>query len=299
MIYTLIPVCIVFLAMQTISLRYLKAQNMRQNLLANGVFSMLIAIAFVVFAMVKGLTISTPTIWFGALFGFMFIATVSVYYYAMQCGPLSYTTFFFSASMVVPVVIGLFIWGESLKLTQGIGILMFMAAFYFISVLGGEKGGKVNVRWILLCFGTWLLNGLLGCVSKQHQINMNGGEYVQMMMLSFVFAAVFALLAAVILMVIDSKKGKTSFAAFAKGDMALMWNGRWPLIGAALGSGAANVIMTYLSSRLPGGYLYPINLGSVVVLVSLFSILILKEKPSKPGLVGILIGLVAIVVTNL
>lgn len=299
MIYTLIPVCIVFLAMQTISLRYLKAQNMRQNLLANGVFSMLIAIAFVVFAMVKGLTISTPTIWFGALFGFMFIATVSVYYYAMQCGPLSYTTFFFSASMVVPVVIGLFIWGESLKLTQGIGILMFMAAFYFISVLGGEKGGKVNVRWILLCFGTWLLNGLLGCVSKQHQINMNGGEYVQMMMLSFVFAAVFALLAAVILMVIDSKKGKTSFAAFAKGDMALMWNGRWPLIGAALGSGAANVIMTYLSSRLPGGYLYPINLGSVVVLVSLFSILILKEKPSKPGLVGILIGLAAIVVTNL
>ena len=299
MTYVLIPVCIVFMAMQTLSLRYLKAKNMRQNLLANGVFSALIAIAFVIFALVKGLTMSAPTIWFGALFGFMFIATVSVYYYAMQSGSLSYTTFFFSASMIVPVIIGLFAWDESLKLTQGIGMLMFMAAFYCISVLGGEKGGKVNVRWIILCFSTWLLNGLLGCVSKQHQINMNGSEYVQMMMMSFVFAAVFALLAAIVLMAVDSKKEKASVGTIAKEDMALMWNGKGPLIGAALGSGAANVIMTYLSSRLPGGYLYPINLGSVVVLVSLFSILVLKEKPSKPGLVGILIGLAAIVVTNL
>ena len=299
MVYALLVACIAFMAMQTFSLRYLKAENIRQNLLANGLFSALIAIAFVVFVVAKGMPISVPTVWFGALFGFGFIATVSVYYYAMQSGPLSYTTFFFSASMIVPVIIGLFVWDESLKLTQGIGMAMFMAAFYCISVLGGEKGGKVNIRWIILCFATWLLNGLIGVVSKQHQINMNGGEYVQMMMMSFVFATVFALIAAVFFAIVDSKREKKAVGTVVKTDMNLMWNGKIPLLGAALGSGMANVIMTYLSSRLPGGYLYPITLGSVVVLVSLFSILVLKEKPSKPGLVGILIGLVAIVVTNL
>ena len=299
MVYALLVACIAFMAMQTFSLRYLKAENIRQNLLANGLFSALIAIAFVVFVGAKGMTISAPTVWFGAMFGFGFIATVSVYYYAMQSGPLSYTTFFFSASMIVPVIIGLFVWDESLKLTQGIGMAMFMAAFYCISVLGGEKGGKVNVRWIILCFATWLLNGLIGVVSKQHQINMAGTEYVQMMMMSFVFAAVFALIAAVFFAVLDSKKEKKTVGAVVKTDMSLMWHGKVPLLGAALGSGMANVIMTYLSSRLPGGYLYPITLGSVVVLVSLFSILVLKEKPSKPGLIGILIGLVAIVVTNM
>ena len=72
--------------------------------------------------------------------------------------------------------------------------------------MGGEKGGKVNIRWIILWFATWLLNGLIGVVSKQHQINMNGGEYVQMMMMSFVFATVFALLAAVFFIIVDSKK---------------------------------------------------------------------------------------------
>lgn len=299
MVYALLVACIAFMAMQTFSLRYLKAENIRQNLLANGLFSALIAIAFVVFVGAKGMTISAPTVWFGAMFGFGFIATVSVYYYAMQSGPLSYTTFFFSASMIVPVIIGLFVWDESLKMTQGIGMAMFMAAFYCISVLGGEKGGKVNVRWIILCFATWLLNGLIGVVSKQHQINMAGTEYVQMMMMSFVFAAVFALIAAVFFAVLDSKKEKKTVGAVVKTDMSLMWHGKVPLLGAALGSGMANVIMTYLSSRLPGGYLYPITLGSVVVLVSLFSILVLKEKPSKPGLIGILIGLVAIVVTNM
>lgn len=299
MVYVLLPICIAFMAMQTFSLRYLKAENIRQNLLANGLFSTLIAIAFVVFVVIKGMAVSGTTVLFGAMFGFGFIATVSVYYYAMQSGPLSYTTFFFSASMIVPVIIGLFAWNESLKLTQGIGMAMFMAAFYCISVLGGERGGKVNIRWIILCFATWLLNGLIGVVSKQHQINMNGGEYVQMMMMSFVFATVFALLAAVFFIIVDSKKEKQSVGMIVKKDMSLMWNGKIPLLGAAMGSGMANVIMTYLSSRLPGGYLYPITLGSVVVLVSLFSIWVLKEKPSKPGLVGILIGLVAIVITNL
>ena len=208
MVYVLLPICIAFMAMQTFSLRYLKAENIRQNLLANGLFSALIAIAFVVFVVIKGMAVSGTTVLFGAMFGFGFIATVSVYYYAMQSGPLSYTTFFFSASMIVPVIIGLFAWNESLKLTQGIGMAMFMAAFYCISVLGGEKGGKVNIRWIILCFATWLLNGLIGVVYKQHQINMNGGEYVQMMMMSFVFATVFALLAAVFFIIMDSKKEK-------------------------------------------------------------------------------------------
>jgi drug/metabolite transporter (DMT)-like permease len=123
--------------------------------------------------------------------------------------------------------------------------------------------------------------------------------YLPIMMMSFVFAAVFALIAAVFFAVLDSKKEKKTVGAVVKTDMSLMWHGKVPLLGAALGSGMANVIMTYLSSRLPGGYLYPITLGSVVVLVSLFSILVLKEKPSKPGLIGILIGLVAIVVTNM
>lgn len=299
MIYALLVACIVFMAMQTFSLRYLKAENIRQNLLANGLFSALIAIAFVAFVAVKGMAVSATTILFGSLFGFGFIATVSVYYYAMQSGPLSYTTFFFSASMIVPVIIGLFAWNESLKLTQGVGIAMFMAAFYCISVLGGEKGGKVNMRWIILCFATWLLNGLIGVVAKQQQITMQGTEYVQMMMMSFVSATVFALVAAVIFFVMDAKKEKKAVGALVKTDMSLMWEGKIPLLGAALGSGMANVIITYLASRLPSGYLYPITLGSVVVLVSLFSILVLKEKPSKPGLIGILIGLVAIVVTNL
>jgi drug/metabolite transporter (DMT)-like permease len=299
MVYALLVACIVFMAMQTFSLRYLKAENIRQNLLANGLFSALIAIAFVAFVAVKGMAVSATTILFGSLFGFGFIATVSVYYYAMQSGPLSYTTFFFSASMIVPVIIGLFAWNESLKLTQGVGIAMFMAAFYCISVLGGEKGGKVNMRWIILCFATWLLNGLIGVVAKQQQITMQGTEYVQMMMMSFVSATVFALVAAVIFFVMDAKKEKKAVGALVKADMSLMWEGKIPLLGAALGSGMANVIITYLASRLPSGYLYPITLGSVVVLVSLFSILVLKEKPSKPGLIGILIGLVAIVVTNL
>lgn len=292
MITVLIILAVVFLAMQTLSLNRLKVGNMRQNLLANGVFSAMIAVVFIIALLIQKLPVSPTTLLFGALFGLDFVITVSVYYYAMQIGPLSYTTFFFSASMVVPVIVGLFIWNEHLTLPTGIGIVMFMAAFYFISVLGGEKGGKINTKWIILCLICWLFNGLLSVISKQHQLILAGDGYQQMMTVSFTSAAIFAMAAWGILRIKDGKEA-------CAGDFAIIKSGILPIIGTALGSGAGNVIMTYLSSRMPSSIQYPLVLGCIVVSVSLYSIIFLKERPSKPGIIGIIIGLAAIVVINL
>lgn len=112
---------------------------------------------------------SGPTVLYGILFGVLFVATLEFYYFAMQSGPLSYTGFFFSASMLIPSVAGLLFWKEPLTWKVGLGILLFLAAFYCITVLGGAKGGKFNKRWLILCFFTWAGNGSLSLVMNFQQ----------------------------------------------------------------------------------------------------------------------------------
>jgi multidrug transporter EmrE-like cation transporter len=57
--------------------------------------------------------------------------------------------------------------------------------------------------------------------------------------------------------------------------------------------------MTYLSGRLPGAYLYPFVNGSMIVLLTLASAVVFKEKLTKGGTIGILTGILAIVAVNL
>ncbi len=292
--YLLLIAVVAFLAMQSISLRYLKTENLRQNLLANGIFCGMIAAVFGILVAAQGLTISAPTWIWGGVFGIAFISVITVYYYAMQAGPLSYSSFFLSASMIVPVLLGVFVWKEKLTDTAIIGILLFLIAFYFISVLGGEKGAKINLRWLILCLLSCLCNGLCSSIAKQQQLELQGGEYQQMMFVSFASAMLVGFLLAGVFLLREKDK-KTNL----KADMNMMWNGKVPILGAAVGSGISNAGVTYLASRLPGAYLYPIALGGVVVVTGLFSAIVLKEKLNKAGVTGILIGIVAIVVLNL
>ena len=57
--------------------------------------------------------------------------------------------------------------------------------------------------------------------------------------------------------------------------------------------------MAYLSSRTNSAYLFPVVLGSVVVATALYSAIFLKEKIGRFGVVGILIGVMAIAVIDL
>lgn len=279
-------------AFQSTALKKVEVSSLNQNLLVTGVSSGLIAICLGIWALATGQSFSVYTLGYGVLFGLMFIVTLAVYHFAMQSGPLSYTAFFFSASMLIPSAAGLIFWSEPFTWSIGVGILLFLTAFYFISVFGGERGKKGSFRWFLLCALTWMFNGSLSVVMNIQQKSLKAAgmqpEPGQMMLVSFAVASVAALIAWAV-----TAKGK-----FADGGK-LIKNFWLPILLVGVGTGLGNVLVAYLTGVVPSSYLFPFVQGGTMVAVTLYSSLVLKEKINRFGQLGILLGIAAIVIINL
>lgn len=290
----LIAVTVLFFVTQSAALKKIKIISLRQNLLSTAISSGMIAAALAVWAVAVRPAFSAETLLYGAIFGAVFVVTLAAYYFAMQSGPLSYTSFFFSASMLIPSVAGLLFWKEPFRWNVGIGIVLFLAAFYFITVLGGSKGGKVSRRWLVLCALTWACNGSLSIFMNLQQRSLKRAnlpaEPSQMMLVSFGVA--FALALAVCLFL--GRKGEG-----LRADLPVMRRSLLPIVLVAAGTGGGNVLTSYLTGVVPSSYLFPVVQGSTMVLITLYSMLVLKEKINAAGKIGILIGACAIVFINL
>ena len=66
----------------------------------------------------------------------------------------------------------------------------------------------------------------------------------------------------------------------------------------AVGTGGGNVLTSYLSGVVPASYLYPVVQGGTMLAISLYSMLVLREKINLAGKIGVLIGVCAIVLMS-
>lgn len=285
---------IVLFVIQSAALKKIKVVTLRQNLLSTGISSGIIAVCLGVWALIVRPSFSFGTLLYGSIFGAAFVFCLAVYYFAMQSGPLSYTSFFFSASMLIPSLIGLIFWDEPFSWSLGGGIILFMAAFYFITVLGGAKGKKANTRWLILCILTWVSNGSLAIfMNLQQQFlkkNNLPDESSQLMLVSFSVACLLCLIVCLFL----GKKGDN-----IRNDLPVMRQSLLPIILVAVGTGLGNILISYLTGVVPSSYLFPVVQGSIMVAITLYSTLVLKEKINNAGKIGIIIGALAIVLLNI
>ncbi len=288
-----ILLAIFFFSIQPIAMKKIKVASLRVNILQTGTFSGTVAVFFWIWAVCAGFRFSGITIGYGLLFGAVLIATIACYYFAMHTGPLSYTSFFYSASMVIPALAGVLIWHDSFRWTAGVGIALFLAAFYFITVPGVQGGGKASKKWLLLCAATWFLNGSLSVIVKAQQMATGGKEATSMTTIAFTAACVFSLVTYFAMAAVSRELPKTGAELGSLRVYAL------PLLLLAVGNGGGNCTITYLSSRVSSAYLFPVVLGGMMIAVTAYSVLVLKEKINKSGMVGMLLGVVALLVLNI
>lgn len=288
-----ILLAVFFFSIQPLAMRKIEIHSLRENILQTGVFSSLVAVCFWIWALAAHFTFSAATILWGIVFGCGLIVTIACYYYAMHTGPLSYTSFFYSASMVIPALAGCLFWNETLHVTALIGILLFLVAFYCVSVLGGTSGGKVSRRWLLLCFATWLLNGSLSVIVKIQQSATGGKEASSLTTIAFSCSCILALTVYVVLAALHDTPAEKSAECRSLGTYA------GQLVLLALGNGGGNCTITWLSARVSSAYLFPVVLGGMMVVVTLYSVLVLHEKLSHGGIAGLVLGAAALLILNI
>ncbi len=287
----LIAVSILLFGIQSAALKKIQVNSLRENLLTTGASAVIVAAATGILLLFMRTGIAPVTFGFGVVVGVMFMVTLAVYYFAMQSGPLSYTGFFFSASMLIPAAVGLVFWNEPFTLPVQIGILLFLAAFLFITVFGGEKGKKGNRVWLPLCFLTWLCNGSLSVLITLHQRSLGSAALSDTVALLFCAFTVMVIIAVIIFFT-----GKKEVRA---DNIKMLRRGLIPLTLVAVGTGGGNVVVSFLSGRIASSYLFPFVQGGTMVFVTLWAMLVLRERTTFIGKIGILIGIAAIIVINL
>jgi len=252
----------------------------------------------------SSLQVSPASIGTGLLYGIDFALTMILYAKALSCGPLSYSSFCFSASMLIPVAASSVLWGEKLSFLQAIGLVLFLLSFYFILVVdAGRKGASARPekRWYGYALGAFVLNGLLSVFGKLQQIAV-GGETAAFLGIGFLSAAVVALLAALI---IAGRKRRMGLAAERVAQRIAPRHtppSSFPLlviIALAATTGIGNGLVVWLTPKLAGAYLFPTVNGSVIVGLLFASRAVYGERLTAAGWTGALIGVAAVILVSL
>ena len=132
---------IILFVLQTLSMKLQHAEHLPQKLLVNCAFSLLAAAAMGAgrLAVPDMFTVSPATLRHGIAFGVLFALTILFYNLAIASGPLSYTTFYFSASMLVPAFAGVLLFGPWLGFVYNyVGICLGSIAAFLLAKLAVE-----------------------------------------------------------------------------------------------------------------------------------------------------------------
>ena len=177
---------IILFVLQTLSMKLQHAEHLPQKLLVNCAFSLLAAAAMGAgrLAVPNMFTVSPATLRHGIAFGVLFALTILFYNLAIASGPLSYTTFYFSASMLVPAFAGVLLFGEALTFTLAAAVALFLAAFWCLNVAPGGAQ-KPEPRWLAAVLlaggsvgGNLLLTWLAGRVDASYLFPLVQGSII-------------------------------------------------------------------------------------------------------------------------
>lgn len=274
-------------------LKCIKTSRLSENMLVTAAFTSLSGVMICLWLAFAGVAASAYTLGCAAVFGLLFSLAISAYSYAMSIGPLSYTTFFYSASMLIPTIAGIFLWDESVTWPVILGILLFLLAFYFISMKGGGDSLKANGWWLLICLLSFVFSGGASLTIKVHQKHMGGSEAMGLVGVGLAMAGI----SSFILYALSARRERHRFPA--RQHSHLLKNNVTAIVLMAACTGLGNILYTYLTSRVAGAYLFPVIAGGNTILVTLVSVVLFKEKLSRAGVLGMIVGVFAIIVLNL
>lgn len=226
-----------------------------------------------------GGTMSLYSLLMGILFG-VFTLLSNVYKIkALSLGPMHITVLITTSSMIIPALSGAVLFNESISCAKIIAMIVLIV---FIFLSAGEKkdnNKKANGKWILSCAITFFSMGTIGVMQKLHQLSPHRDELFGFLCCSFLLSFIYAFFV--------SRKSTLS----VKRDIRIL-----PLVAVSgICTFAMNLLNLKLSGIMPSQIFFPAVNGGSIILSSLCSVIIFKEKITKRQITGLLGGLASII----
>jgi len=195
--------------------------------------------------------------------------------------------------VLVPVFVSFIFWGEHLRAVQYIGLALLLSVFVISSRTSSGEAGmektRISVKWVLFIVPVVITNGMLMTIQKWQQIVMPGEEVNEFLICIFSFSCAICV-AGFFVSRLTQRRGETP-APPLKPDKRF--------IGIAVMAGTAtslgNILIVMLTTRIPSVLLFPGLQGGVVILVTVISMLFLRERINWIGKLALVLGVAAIV----
>ncbi|GLU44481.1 EamA family transporter [Allomuricauda sp. NBRC 101325] len=218
--------------------------------------------------------------------GALFITVFNLMAKTSQVAGVSVASVATKMSLVIPVLLGVFLYKERLSFIEITGIVMALTAVYLVSARG--KGLHVDRKHLLLPILVFLGSGIIDASIKYfEEQHLSDQEIPIFSSMIFGFAAISGLL----------------FIAFKSNKTQMKLNLKNILGGVALG--IPNYFSIYFliralrSDLLSSAAVFTINNVAIVMLSTLVGILLFKEKLSAKNWGGVAIAILSIILVAL
>ncbi len=256
-----------------------KISSSRDNYKINTIVYGIGAVMLVALMLATWKGASLFTILFGILFGLATAFAGVFILKAYSCGPMSFTILIITSSMILPAFSGAIIWKEELSPLAVIGTLLMIAAAYFTAV---KDGKETSMKWLGYTMAGFLMQGSIGIMQKIQQNSDYAEESTPFLTVAFIVSAlicfVFSRITAQKAENVSEKKGVLLPCVICGAAIAFL-----------------NVVNLYLSGVLPSAVLFPVQNGGTTVLSVLCAIVIFHEPLNKRKVIGLAIGMAALV----
>ena len=247
-------------------------------------------IAIITFAMAWGdQTPSWETIVLGVSFGLVATFTQIIYTFAMKNGPVGLTVLIINFNMIIPIMVGMIFWQETISPAQWIGMALLSVAMVLILYQKPVKRldritedavakKKRYTIWIICTALAYLLFAVNAVIQVWHQhIPHVKAEFDWFVCISYFVAGVCSLL------VIPASRQKITFK--------FNWRIIADIVFAAIALGLYNYIKPLLNAYVENNVLQPVTSILNIVFATLFGVILFKDKITIPQWLGFAIGL--------
>lgn len=224
----------------------------------------------------------------GLLFGIAVMGHLCASSMAIRVGPWSYTSIMVSLAIVVPTFSGAIFWHEIPEIGDYIGLALMIVCL-ICSVQKGENEKKGNAKWLLLSILAMVCMASIGLLQKTHQMSLHKGEITVFLITAFFFAAV----CSTAIFFVLKRKEKALSEQTEKINAKKNLRSLLLFVTAGLGLALNHNINLYLSGALDSVVFFPVMCGGEMIGVTLFSVIVFKEKLSPKQWFGLACGAVA------
>lgn len=243
----------------------------------------------------NGFRIDGLTVLIATFSGLMLFVASACSLYCMKSGTVSLDSMFGTAGMLIPMLAGIFLFDQPVRLMQWVGVAVFFVSAWLLVRSSKKTYSNFNFKTVLLLAGSLLSNGATMLAQQLFTAYVPDGDVSAFSFISF---GVLAVLCGAVSLVMLLRQRQVSPAAW-RDDFKLSKNLLICGVALAVAVFVINQLATVSTALVSPVILFAFINGGGTIIATVVAAVLYKEKLSVSSTVGVLLGIASLLMIKL